>query len=512
MQMRELIADLRAVVGPARVLAEPDVVAGYATDWTRRYSGVAACVVTPGSTAEVADVIRACAAHGAPVVPQGGNTGLVGGSVPPAGSPRWRSAAAGPAGPAADRPAPVILSTRRLTGLDPVDVRSAQVTVGAGVTIARLRAHAAAAGLCYGVDLVSRDSATVGGTIATNAGGIRTIRYGPTRAQVAGVTAVLADGSVVGDMSGLTAGAAGYDLAQLLTGSEGTLAVVTAARLRLRPAEAASAVLLAGVPGIDAAADLLARLTAAGPGVLAGEYVDAGGMDLVCRAAGLAPPPGHGSPGYLLAELAAGRGDPDDFLRRLADVTLPDETSVAQDGRGMAALWAYRERLTEAIATIGIPHKIDVAVPAGELAAFRAELDGVVREAAGASGSAAGAGPRTGSGTGHDGEPLVLVFGHIGVGNLHVNVVGPDPADTSVDAAVARLAAAHGGSVAAEHGVGRAKTGWLGWTRTAAEIAAMRAIKAALDPAGLLNPGVLLSPAGCPPPPGLAQSALPPTR
>jgi len=141
----------------------------------------------------------------------------------------------------------------------------------------------------------------------------------------------------------------------------------------------------------------------------------------------------------------------------------------------MAALWAYRERLTEAIATRGIPHKIDVAVPAGELGAFRSELDGVAR-----------------SGTGHDGEPEVIVFGHIGVGNLHVNVIGPDPADTSVDAAVVRLVAAHGGSVAAEHGVGRAKATWLGLSRSAAEIAAMRAIKAALDPAGVLNPGVLL--------------------
>jgi FAD/FMN-containing dehydrogenase len=479
--MRELIADLRAVTEPAHVLTEPGVVAGYATDWTRRYSGAAACVVTPGSTAEVADVIRACAAHGAPVVPQGGNTGLVGGSVPSAWSPRSQSAAgpAGPAGPAAaDRPVPVILSTRRLT------VRSAQVTAGAGVTIASLRVHAAAAGLSYGVDLASRDSATVGGTIATNAGGIHAIRYGPTRAQVAGVTAVLADGSIVSDMSGLTAGAAGYDLAQLLTGSEGTLAVVTAARLRLQAHEPAAAVLLAGVAGIDAAADLLARLIAAGPGVLAGEYVDVVGVDLVCRATGLARPVGHDRGGLLLAEIAAGQGHCDDLLQRAAGVALPDETSVAQDARGMAALWAYRERVTEAIATTGIPHKIDVAVPIGELGAFTAELDGAVRDAD----------RRTASRAGRDGEPVVVVFGHIGVGNLHVNVVGPDPADTSVDAAVAKLAAAHGGSVAAEHGVGRAKAGWLGWTRSAAEIAAMRAIKAALDPVGLLNPGVLLPP------------------
>jgi FAD/FMN-containing dehydrogenase len=490
--MRELIADLRAVIGPAHVLADPDVVAGYATDWTRRYSGVAACVVRPASTAEVADVIRACAAHGAPIVPQGGNTGLVGGSVPSGESPRSDSRAAGPPGSSTTAALPpVILSTGRLTTLDPVDVRSGQVTAGAGVTIARLRAHAAAAGLSYGVDLASRDTATVGGTIATNAGGIRTIRYGPTRAQVASVTAVLADGSVVGDMSGLTAGATGYDIAQLLTGSEGTLAVITTARLRLRSAEPAAAVLLASVTSIDAAADLLARIKAAVPGVLAGEYLDAAGMDLVCRATGLPPPVGYdrpaaagdsarsrswaAPPGFLLAELTSGEGSSADLPERLADATLPEETWVATDARGMAALWAYRERLTDAIAMTGIPHKIDVAVPAGELGPFRSELDGAVRSAAA-----------------RDGEPVVIVFGHIGVGNLHVNVIGPDTADTSVDAVVARLAAAHGGSVAAEHGVGRAKAAWLGLTKSAAEIAAMRAIKTALDPAGLLNPGVLL--------------------
>jgi len=466
--VRKLIADLRAVTGPARVLTEPDVVAGYATDWTRRYLGAATCVVSPASIAQVAGVIRACAAHGVPIVPQGGNTGLVGGSVPPAGG---------------TGPAPVILSTGRLTSLDPVDARSGQVTAGAGVTIARLAGHATAAGLRYGVDLASRDSATVGGTIATNAGGIHAIRYGPTRAQVVGVTAVLADGSAVGEISGLTVGATGYDLAQLLTGSEGTLAVITAARLRLRVPERPAAVLLAGVAGIDAAADLLARIGAAVPALLAGEYVDASGMALVRRVAGLPPPPGPGCSGFLLAEIAADQGDSDRVEQQLSSVGLPDETAVAQDARGMAALWAYRERMTEAIATAGIPHKIDVAVPSVKLGAFAAELDDVVGEASDAS---------RGTGARQFGQPLVTVFGHIGVGNLHVNVIGPDPADPSVDVAVARLAAAHGGSVAAEHGVGRAKTGWLGWTRSAAEIGAMRAIKTALDPAGLLNPGVLL--------------------
>jgi FAD/FMN-containing dehydrogenase len=263
--MRNLIAELTVIAGSAHVLSEPDVVAGYATDWTRRYAGEASCVVRPGSTEEVAAVLRACAGHGVPVVPQGGNTGLVGGSVPPPAD--WPQTG-GRAAPAAMATAPVIVSARRLAGLGPVDVAAGQVTAGAGATISAVAAHADTAGMRYGIDLASRDSATVGRTIATNAGGIRTIRYGPTRAQVAGVTAVLADGSVVSDLSGLTAGSTGYDLAQLLTGSEGTLAVITAARLRLHPAEPVGAVLLAPAAGMAQAVGLYGQIRAGVPGLI----------------------------------------------------------------------------------------------------------------------------------------------------------------------------------------------------------------------------------------------------
>jgi FAD/FMN-containing dehydrogenase len=451
--MTSLARQLAEITGGAHVLTDPGLLAGYVTDWSGRYRGTAACVVRPGSGAEVAGVLRCCAAAGVPLVPQGGNTGLVGGSVPAA----------------AAAPAPVVLSARRLTALDPVDAVAGQVTAAAGVTIAALRAHAAAAGFEYGVDLAARDSATVGGTIATNAGGIRAVRYGPTRAQLLGLAAVLADGSVLNSLSGLAAGTSGYDLTQLIAGSEGTLAVITAARLRLWPAEQAAIVALAGVDGLAGAALLHAELRAHAPGLRAAEYFEAAGLDLVRGLADLPQPLSRRYPGYLLAEIPAGDAE------RLAAAALPADTAVAQDSRGQAALWAYRERLTEAIAVTGVPHKVDVAVPQAKLAAFRAELDGAVRQAAGGA------------------DAAVLVFGHIGVGNLHVNVVGPDPADEAVDLAVGRLAVAHGGSPAAEHGIGRAKAGWLGWSRPAAEIAAMRAIKSALDPAGLLNPGVLVA-------------------
>jgi FAD/FMN-containing dehydrogenase len=457
--MRNLVTDLAAIVGPGQVLVEPEVVAGYATDWTRRYVGRASCVVRPGSGDEVAEAVRVCAGHGVAIVPQGGNTGLVAGSVPAANQGAGEL--------------PVILSTGRLTGLGEVD-RAGSVVAGAGVTIAALDAQAEAAGLRYGVDLASRGSATVGGTIATNAGGIHTIRYGPTRAQVLGVAAVLADGSVVDGLNGAGNGPAGYDLNQLLAGSEGTLAVITAARLRLWPTERVAAVLLAGVAGIGEAAEVYVRLRERWPSLLAVEYLDATGLDVVCRVAGLARPLASSAPGYLLAELAGHPDGTGSELDRLGELELPDDTVIAESRTDQVSLWAYRERLTEAIATIGVPHKVDVAVPVGELGAFRAELDEVVWAASAPSAA------------------TVIVFGHLGVGNLHVNVLGPDPADTSVDEAVARLVAAHGGSVAAEHGVGRAKVGWLAWSRPAAEISAMRAIKAALDPRGLLNPGVLV--------------------
>ncbi len=444
--MDALLAELTAIAGAEHVLTDPDVTAGYATDWTRRFRGVARCVVRPGDVDQVTQILLACARHGTPVVPQGGNTGLVGGGVPPAGGA-------------------VVLSARRLRRLDPVDTLAAQVTAGAGVTIAELRAHAAKAGLEYGVNLASRSSATVGGTIATNAGGVQTIRYGRTRAQLLGLEAVLADGSVVSRLGGIQSDNTGYDLTQLLAGSEGTLGVITAARLRLWPAEPPTLTVLAGLPGIEAAVAVVARMVSLLPGVRAAEYFEAAGLALVRAHTGLPAPLGLDYPAYLLVDAAAAQDD----AERL--VVLPEltEAAVAMDTQARAGLWAYRERHTESISAAGVPHKLDVALPTARLAAFRAELDDVIAKA----------------------DARAIVFGHIGVGNLHVNVLGPGPDDDSVDEAVLRLAAEHGGTISAEHGIGRAKVAMLHLSRSPEEIAAMRAIKRALDPAGLLNPGVL---------------------
>ncbi|HEX6520983.1 MAG TPA: FAD-binding oxidoreductase [Streptosporangiaceae bacterium] len=458
--MRDLVDELTAVAGPDNVLTSPDVTAGYTTDWTRRFQGVARCVVRPRDTGQVAAIVGVCADHGAPVVPQGGNTGLVGGGVP-AGVP-----ARVPAGVPAQAPG-VVISLRRLRRLDPVDTLASQVTAGGGVTIAALREHAANAGLEYGVDLASRDSATVGGTIATNAGGILTVRYGHTRAQLLGVEAVLADGSVISRLGGIHSDNSGYELTQLLAGSEGTLGIVTAARLRLHRPEPVSLTVLAGVPDIGVASALLAEVRSLVPAIRAAEYFEAAGLALVRRHTGLPAPLAADYPAFLLVDIT-GSGD---YHERLASLPFLTDASVAVDSQARAALWAYRERHTESISAAGIPHKLDLAFPSARIAAFRAELDKVVTDA-GVQG---------------------IVFGHIGAGNLHVNVLGPDPDDDAVDEAVFALAAAHGGTISAEHGIGRAKAGALHLSRTPAEIAAMRAIKSGLDPAGLLNPGVLLA-------------------
>ena len=213
--MDRLVTSLADVVGPGHVLVDPDLTASYETDWTGRFTGRAAAVVRPGTTAEVAAVMALLHGAGRPVVPQGGNTGLVGGGVPLHGE--------------------VVVSLRRLAAVEAVDVAAGQVTVGAGATLAAVDDAAAGVGLAVGVDLAARGSATIGGMVATNAGGLRMLRYGGMRAQTAGVEAVLADGRVLSHLGGLTKDNTGYDLAGLLAGSEGTLAVVTRVRLRLVP-------------------------------------------------------------------------------------------------------------------------------------------------------------------------------------------------------------------------------------------------------------------------------------
>ncbi len=450
--MSTLEEDLRAVVGPGHVLADPDLRAPYEQDWTGRFGGPARLVVRPADAGEVSAALRACHAHGAPVVPQGGNTGLVGAGVPRGGE--------------------VLVSLARLSDIGPVDAATHQVEAGAGATLAALHEHAAKAGLEFGVDFGARDSASVGGMIATDAGGVRALRHGTMRAQVLGLEAVLADGSVMRRLSGLPKDNAGYDLPALLCGSEGTLAVICRARLRLLPRMPARVTALLAVAGLEDALALVEALRRDAPSLCAADFMLDDGLDLVLRHRKLAAPLRERAPAYVLAECAALTDPTAELAAAVEAAGVVRDAAVADDTAGRAALWGLREALPEAIAAAGIPHKLDVGVPAAALAEFAVR----VRERV----SVAAPGAR------------VWLFGHLGDGNVHVNIVGPDPGDEAVDEAVLRLAAELGGTISAEHGVGVAKARWLGLTRSDEELGAMSAIKRGLDPGGLLNPGAVL--------------------
>lgn len=442
---------LAGIVGAANVLSDADLKATYETDWTRRYTGAARLVVRPRSTEELAATLALLAEGEAPVVPQGGNTGLVGGGVPRGGE--------------------VVLSTSQLTEIGPVDAIGGEVTVSAGVTLGNLQEHVRAAGWNFGVDLASRDSATIGGMIATNAGGIRVMRYGPMRAQVGGIEAVTAGGAVLSRMPGLSKDNTGYDLPGLLAGSEGTLAVISRARLRLVPQFSQRAVALLAVDGVDAALAIVAAVRSDAPSLEAAEIFFADGIDLVCKHTGLPMPFAEPFPAYLLLECAS-RSDPLAELVSALDAAGGFLASaVASDRPQRERLWAYRERHTESINAEGVPHKLDVALPLPRLSEFEHRVRGTVSARAA--------------------EARCVVFGHIADGNLHVNVLGLDAEDDRATDAVLRLAAGLGGSISAEHGIGIAKTRWLALTRSAVDIATMRAIKLAFDPKSVLNPGVI---------------------
>jgi FAD/FMN-containing dehydrogenase len=461
----DLDAALVAAVGADHVLVDRSLTSSYETDWTGRFHGLARCVVRPADTAQVAQVLRACTAAGAPVVIQGGNTGLVGGGVPRGGE--------------------VLLSLTRLAGVGPVDTASGQITVGAGARLSAVQAVARAAGLDVGVDLAARDSATIGGLVATNAGGIRVLRFGSMREQVIGAEAVLADGTVLTRLAGLPKDNTGYDLVALLAGSEGTLGVITTLRLKLVPQLPARAVALIAVEDTASALALLARLRSGLSTLSAAELIFAEGIDLVRTATGLGAPFPEPYPAYLLVECADRRDPTDALVEVLGEAPEVLDATIAGDAAGIRALWAYRESHTEAINAAGVPVKLDVAVPVGALPELVSRLGEVIEKVA----------P----------DARTIVFGHLNEGNLHVNVLGvAAAADTAagstggvaeaVEDAVLTLVGGLGGTISSEHGVGRAKTAWLGLSRSPAELAAMTAIKHALDPAGLLNPGVLLPP------------------
>ncbi len=411
---------LAAIVGADQVLTDAGLREGYETDWTGRFRGTCEAVVRPADTTQVSEVLKWAGANGRAVHVQAGNTGLVGGSIPVS----------------ADRPV-IIMSTTRLRS--PAEVIGHSLIAGAGVTLGEVQRLAAAHGLVYGVDLAARDSATIGGTVATNAGGIRVCRYGMTRDQVQGIEAVLADGTVVSRMSGLVKDNTGFDLAGLLTGSEGTLAVITAVRVRLHDPAAESVV---AVLGVDSLAEALEHAAAQGVGLQAAEVVD--------RAAwSAAGGPALGDhPWALLLETD------------METAELPDEALVATEGPDRARLWAFRESQSEVAHQAGVKQKVDIAVPLERLDDFTAAV--------------------------YASHPC-SIFGHVADGSLHVELFD-EGEDDVLDTVISM-----GGAVSAEHGVGRVKTRAVVKDRGEAAVSAMRALKRAWDPGGLLNPGVVFS-------------------
>lgn len=431
------------------VVSDPALFERYSRDVTGRFSGTPAAVVRPADADEVAAVLRFCNERRIPVVPQGGNTGLVGGAIPSDGE--------------------VVLSLERLAHVGAVERSS--VAAGAGATLEAVQQRALASGLEMPIDFAARGSATVGGMVATDAGGALTMRHGTMRDFVAGLQVVLADGTLVDHLHRPPKDSTGFDVARLMCGSEGTLGVVTAVRMTLAPAPSHRTVALVATRSLEDAVNVVSLLRTELPTVEAADFFLHAGLRLVMDHAGLGPPFRDEHAAYLVVSCAADE-DPAPALATVLDRCNVIDVAVAGSSTQRETLWSYRELHNAAINAAGVPHKLDVAVAPERVPELVGAVDAwLSRE-------------RPGAGAVH--------YGHLGDGNVHVNVLGADTGDDAIDGAVLRIVSDMGGSVAAEHGVGRAKTRWLHLSRSPGEIAAMRAVKHALDPIGILNPGKLL--------------------
>ena len=473
--MTDLLDHLRTAIGGDHVLTEDADTAAYVVDWTGVHTGRALAVVRPGSTDEVAAVVAACHAAGVAIVPQGGNTGLVGGGVPDGSGEQ------------------VVLSLGRMRTVRDVDPVAGTITVDAGVVLADVQAAAEQAGRLFPMSLGSEGSCTIGGNLATNAGGTAVLRYGMTRELVLGLEVVLSDGRVWDGLRGLRKDNTGYDLTQLFVGSEGTLGVITGAVLRLFPATPRHATAWVAVPSVAAAVALLGVAQQhAGAHLSTFEIANRQALDLVlAHLPGASDPLAAPSEWYVLVELAGTENDTglDDALEAvLGDAVgadLATDAAVAGSPAHRSALWALREGISEVQKIEGATLKHDVTLPIADLADWADAM-----------------GPRL-----QEVLPGVrpVTYGHVGDGNLHYNLNAPlldgRSADDDLRAAAADLstaiydsvAAAHG-SISAEHGLGRTKAAAGASYKSAVEVDLMRAIKAALDPQGLMNPGVLLPP------------------
>ena len=467
-----LLDDLGAAVGGANVLVGADC-APYEVDWRKRYVGRALAVVRPGSTAEVAAVVAACRDHGASLVAQGGNTGLVGASVPDASGGQ------------------VLLSTTRLNRIRSVDRANLTMVVEAGCVLQRVQEEAAAHGLMFALSLAAEGSCTIGGNLATNAGGTQVVRYGNARELCLGIEAVTADGRVWEGLSGLRKDNTGYDLRDLFIGSEGTLGVITGATMKLYPLPRATLTAWAAVPTMDAALALLGLAHKhLGAGLTGFEVMGQFALGLVVKHMPQLRVPFQQESAYcVLLENADQESEEHarSQFERLLEAALEDgcatDAVVAENIAQARALWHVRESIPLAQAEEGLNIKHDISIPVSRIPDFCGETDALLeREIAGV---------------------RLVNFGHLGDGNLHYNVQAPEGGDMQaflrdqearVNGLVFDQVRKFGGSISAEHGIGTLKVEKLPHYKSPVALKMMQAVKKALDPQGLMNPGKVLLP------------------
>ena len=464
-----LVSELRAMLGDAAVLSDGDLSA-WEVDWRKRAQGRALAVIRPASTAEVAAVVRACAAHGTSIVPQGGNTGLVGGSTPD------------PSG------AQIVLSLARMNRVRAIDAANLTMTVDAGCVLQAAQEAAAADGLLFALSLAAEGSCTIGGNLATNAGGTQVLRYGNARELCLGLEVVTAGGEIWDGLSGLRKDNTGYDLRDVFIGSEGTLGIITGATLKLYPQPAAVTTALASVASLEAAVGLLqlaqARL---GAGLTGFEVMNALSLELVGKHFPALRQPLAGAPWTVLLEQSDTESAEhagtlfEALLQAALERELVTDAAIASSLEQSKSMWHLRESIPLAQSIEGANIKHDIALPISAVARFVASTDVALQRA-------------------FPGVRLVD-FGHLGDGNLHYNVQAPDGIaaldfvaehEPRVNDLVYDAVGACGGSFSAEHGIGRIKREQLARRKSPVALQMMRAIKSALDPANLLNPGRVL--------------------
>ena len=468
------LTEAEALLGDRGLTRDPDLLLPWLTDWRGRYTGRALAMASPASTAELSALMKLCSRHGVPVVPQGGNSGMSGGATPDESGET------------------LLLSLRRMNAVRRLDPEAREATCEAGVILQTLHEAAAAHRLRFPLTLGGKGSATIGGLISTNAGGTQVLRHGSMRAQVLGIEAVLADGGVFDALVPLKKDNRGFDLKQLLIGSEGTLGIVTAATLRLVPTVADRAVLWAGLGSIAAARELLLHSEK-----LAGESLE--GFEVMPRhslEAVLAHVPGARSPlageheWHALIELTADAahapalpGLAQDLLAGAFEAGLVEDATIAANEAQAEQFWLLRDEIAPAERALGPAMQHDIPVPVARMAEFvAAAVPEVERRFP---------------------DTRAVAFGHLGDGNVHFHVLAPpgavrgaweDSEGKAISGFVHDLVTAWGGSISAEHGIGQLKRDELGRLGDPVQLEIMRSVKRALDPAGLLNPGKLVPP------------------